>query len=67
MTSNPLATPVASIDGLALADARDTLASVKRGAAALRFALEALELHIDNLGALLDPIPAAALSGETVR
>jgi hypothetical protein len=56
--------PVDTIDGLALVDARDTLASVKRGAAALRFALEALELHIDNLGALLDPIPPSSLIGE---
>jgi len=64
MSTNPIATPVAAIDGLALVDARDTLATIKRGITALRFALDGLELHIENLGAQLDPIPPAAMSGE---
>lgn len=48
-----------AINGLALADARDSIAEVKRGIAALRFALDALQLHVENVGALLDPLPAA--------
>jgi hypothetical protein len=64
MSANPLATPVAAIDGLALVDARDTLAEIKRGITALRFALGALQTHVENMGALLDPIPPAALNGE---
>lgn len=57
--SNPLANPVDAIDGLALVDARDTLAEIKRGIVALRFALDALQSHVENMGAQLDPIPSA--------
>ncbi|MBW4034635.1 MAG: hypothetical protein HIU90_04105 [Proteobacteria bacterium] len=64
MTSNALATPVAAIDGLALVDARDTLAEIKRGIVALRFGLDALQTHVENMGAQIDPIPPAAMIRE---
>ncbi|OZB40275.1 hypothetical protein [Acidiphilium sp.] len=56
--------PVKTIDELALTDARNTLAEIKRGITALRFTLDALQTHVENMGALLDPIPPAALIRE---
>lgn len=67
MSTNPLATPVAAISGLALTDARNVLEAIKRRAAGLHLALEDLETHIDQLESLLDPIPPAALSGEALQ
>jgi hypothetical protein len=62
--SADITSPVKTIDELALTDARNTLAEIKRGITALRFSLDALQTHVENMGALLDPIPPAALIGE---
>ncbi|MBW4037187.1 MAG: hypothetical protein HIU90_17125 [Proteobacteria bacterium] len=55
--NSPPMAPVDAIDGLALVDARDTLEEIKRGITALRFSLDALQTHVENMGAQLDPIP----------
>ncbi|SIQ46157.1 MULTISPECIES: hypothetical protein [Acidiphilium] len=63
MSAN-ISSPVDAIDGLALRDARDTLAEIKRGITVLRFALDALQFHVENMGAQIDPIPPSSLIGE---
>ncbi|HQT86535.1 hypothetical protein [Acidiphilium rubrum] len=63
MSAN-ISRPVDTIDGLALRDARDTLAEIKRGITALCFSLDALQTHVENMGAQIDPIPPSSLIGE---